>query len=378
MAKYLSGKELERALFARTERYAQAVRMLYEEAFMKIIDMVKDTELVEGKPFSFKEYGYSDKTDRIFREMYSKVYQTIRGGVEMEWFNSCANNDELVKSVFGKSAIEDKHFAKLFLRNEAAMDAFFKRKTSAEGLNLSQRVWRYVGMYKHELENTLDLAIGEGTPANSVAAKIKQYLNEPDRWYRRFRVKVGEDENGDPIYGRKWKRRIFDTETNEYRWVDDNPGKYHPGRGTYRSSSRNAQRLARTETNIAYRSADYERWQQLPFIVGVEIKLSNNHPEPDICDDLKGVYPPDFKWLGWHPNCRCYVVPVLADKATLDKMQDAILSDGDTSHIRIRRVADTPPNFQGWLNNNIERYEEAEKRGTLPYFLRDNPRYIHT
>ena len=43
-------------------------------------------------------------------------------------------------------------------------------------------------------------------------------------------------------------------------------------------------------------TADYERWQQLDFVVGIEIKLSNNHtlngmPFTDICDKLKGRYP---------------------------------------------------------------------------------------
>ena len=39
------------------------------------------------------------------------------------------------------------------------------------------------------------------------------------------------------------------------------------------SSARNAQRLARTETNIAYRTADFERWAQLDFVVGIEITI---------------------------------------------------------------------------------------------------------
>ena len=34
----------------------------------------------------------------------------------------------------------------------------------------------YTGMFRDELENTLDLAIGEGVPANRLAAQIKKYL----------------------------------------------------------------------------------------------------------------------------------------------------------------------------------------------------------
>lgn len=80
-------------------------------------------------------------------------------------------------------------------------------------------------------------------------------------------------------------------------------------------------RMAVTESNIAYRTADYERWQQMTFVVGIEIELSNNHTvkggdgKPhafyDICDELAGRYPKDFKFTGWHPHCRCHAVTIM-------------------------------------------------------------------
>lgn len=368
--KYIDYKKQQQLLFQRTEGYAADVRAIYNEALGEIINLVKGTELEDGKPFSFSEYGYSEDVTPIFRNMYSRSYQTIRNGVQKEWILANENNDELVKSIFGEHSIEDNHFAKLFLRNKEAMDAFFSR-TTKDGLNLSQKVWKYTGMYKEELEKTLDLAIGEGTPANRLATKIKGYLNDPDRWYRRFRVKIGEDEEGNPIYGRKWKRRVWDAESESYKWVDDNPKKYHPGRGVYRSSYRNAQRLARSETNIAYRTADYERWQELDFVVGIEIKLSNNHPEPDICDDLKGIYPKTFKWTGWHPNCRCYCVPVLAPKDTVDDMLDKILDGEDSGSVETKQE-EMPDKFEKWVKDNEEKIAQATEKGTLPYFVKDN------
>jgi len=373
--KYLSGKQLQQALFKRTEGYAANVRAIYNDSLGKIIEIVKGTELEPGVPFSFSEYGYTDEVQPILRNMYSRVYQAIRTGIQKEWMFASENNDELVKSVFGDSSIEDNHFAKYFLRNREAMDAFFARKT--QGLDLSQKVWKYTSQYKGELEGTLDLAIGEGTPANRLASQIQQYLQDPDRWYRRFRVKIGEDEDGNPIYGRIWKRRIFDPEDGIYKWINDDPNHYHPGQGVYRSSYRNAQRLARSETNIAYRSADFERWQQLDFVVGVEIKLSNNHPEPDICDQLKGIYPKDFKWTGWHPNCRCYMVPVMATDQELDDMVDRILSGEEPGNLSVEssnEVTEAPESVKKWLEDpkTQERMEKAEAKGTLPYFIRDN------
>ena len=374
--KYIDYKKQQQELFKRTEGYAAEVRAIYLEAMGEIINLVKGTELEDGKPFSFAEYGYSEEVTPILRNMYSRTYQVIRGGVQKEWLQSNEHNDGLVKSVFGEHSIEDHHFARYFLRNKEAMDAFFARKTGEEGLNLSQKVWKYNGMFKEELENTLDLAIGEGTPANRLATKIKGYLQEPDKFYRRFRVKIGEDENGNPIYGRIWKRRIWDKESESYKWVNDDPKKYHPGQGVYRSSYRNAQRLARTETNIAYREADFTRWQQLDFVVGVEIKLSNNHPVWDICDDLKGVYPKGFKWVGWHPNCRCYMVPVLAKEEELDQMLDQILNGEDPGSVVTDSPKDLPDQFQTWVKDNEERYAKAEAKGTLPYFIRDNKKAV--
>lgn len=376
--KYIDYKKMQAELFNRTEGYAANVRIIYQQAFEQIINLVKGTELEDGKPFSFADYGYSEEVTAILRNMYSRVYQTIRGGVEKEWITSNENNDALVKSVFGEQSIEDNHFARFFKRNKEAMDAFFARKSGDGGLNLSQKVWRYTGMFRDELENTLDLAIGEGVPANRLAAQIKKYLQDPDKFYRRFRIKVGEDENGQPIYGRKWKRRVWDKEANSYKWMDDSPKHFHPGRGVYRSSARNAQRLARTETNIAYRTADFERWAQLDFVVGIEIKLSNNHPVSDICDDLKGVYPKTFCWKGWHPNCRCYQVPVLAKQEELDEMLDKILDGDNPATVECEeKVKELPSQFTGWMQDNEQRIKDATEKGTLPYFLRDNEKVIY-
>ena len=76
------------------------------------------------------------------------------------------------------------------------------------------------------------------------------------------------------------------------------------------------------EINRYYRTSDHERWLQNTSVVGIEVRLSNNHtcknpttgklePFTDICDELKGKYPKGFKWTGWHDGCRCYAVPIM-------------------------------------------------------------------
>ena len=373
MAKNINSTQLQIELFKRTEGYAANVREIYRVYMNRLINLVKGVELEEGKPFSFSGYGYGDEATAIFREMYSSLYQEIRKDVENEWILSNNNNDDLVKSIFGESSIKSNLFARFFKRNKEAMDAFFARKTGKEGLSLSQKVWRYTGQFREELENCLDLAIGEGTGANKLASKIQTYLQDPDRFYRRFRVKAGENENGNTIYGRQWKRRVYDKESQGYKWIDDNPKKFHPGRGIYRSSYRNAQRLARTETNIAYRTADFERWEQLDFIIGYEIKVSKNHPHYDICDELAGKYPKTFKWTGWHPNCRCFMIPVLAGGDEIAEMIERIMAGEDREISQKQEIKEFPGSFSRWIRENEDRMNEAKTKGTLPYFIKDNP-----
>ena len=68
---------------------------------------------------------------------------------------------------------------------------------------------------------------------------------------------------------------VIISERTKSKW--DLTSTSHPGRGVYRSSYMNARRLAATETNIAYRTADHLRWQKMDFVVGIEIVLSDNH-----------------------------------------------------------------------------------------------------
>lgn len=367
-------EKLKRQLFTRTEIYAASVGEIYRRYMMKAIELVKGVKLIEGVPFSFSEYGYGDEATKLFREMYSTLYQFIKTNMEKEFNLAHTHNDDLIKSVFGAKAIEDNHYAKYFKRNSEALDQMFAKKSAKGGLNLSQRVWKYTSSYKEELEAALELAIGEGTSANRMGSQIQKYLNDPDRFYRRFRVKTGEDANGNPEYGRQWKRRVYDNTTKEYKWVNDNPKKFNPGQGVYRSSARNAQRLARTQTNIAYREADLDRWSQLDFIVGYEIRRSNNPYPCDVCEGLKGKYPKNFKWSGWHPNCRCNMIPIMASKDEIEDQIERILTGEDKEITNSKNaVDDFSSDFKQWIRNNQER---MNKSTSLPYFIRDNKEAI--
>lgn len=371
-------------LFSRTEKYAANVEKLFSVAVDELLKMTAGSELGGDGTFSFDgNRRLSDKANRVLRGLYSSVYHEIKGDISSEWEYANLSCDELIEAIFGKGLDEDNHFARWFTRNKEAMDAFFKRKSAYGGLNLSQRVWQYVGELKTEMEIALSVSLGQGDSASTVSRKVRKYLNNPDDMFRRFRVKTGEDENGNPIYGRKWKRKYIDPQTGEATWKDFNPKDYHAGRGVYRSAYKNAMRLTRTETNMAYRSAEQDRWLNMDFVLGYRVKRSRNHPDADICDDLsaanddnesdnRGVYPKTFVFKGWHPQCRCFVVPILASRADFIKMQRALLN-GEEPPQPSGKIENPNEYFNKWVEKNQKRIKSA---GTLPYWVKDNKKAV--
>ena len=223
----------------------------------------------------------------------------------------------------------------------------------------------------------LDLGIRSGKSAAAMTRDLRQYLQHPDKLFRRVR-----DEHG----LLKLSQAAKD---------------FHPGRGVYRSSYMNARRLAATETNIAYRTADHLRWQKMDFVVGIEIVLSNNHTirlQPgektsdlpgqmradgtpktnavrtltDICDTLAGRYPKDFKFTGWHPHCRCRAITILKTEEEMARDTRRILDGRQPSTDSDNAVTDTPEAFKGWVENNRDRIKHAS---SVPYFVQDNTKY---
>lgn len=300
--------------------------------------------------FSFSDYpNTKKKIEKLLNDLQSGVTAVIVNGIRSEWTLANNKNDELARQVFGDSVgkLTKELERRYFSTNGAAREAFIKRKT--DGLGLSDRVWKYTNQFKEEIELGLDLDIRSGRSADELSRDLRSYLQHPDKLFRRVRNKHGQ------------------------LVLSQSARAYHPGRGVYRSSYKNARRLAATETNIAYRTADYERWQQFDFVVGIEIKLSNNHPEPDICDDLKGRYPKDFKFTGWHPHCRCHVETVLKTPDELIADNRRIIEGGKPTETSVNTIKDVPQAFTDWVEANRERMTAAK---SLPYFIRDNSKYV--
>lgn len=326
-----------------------------EEA-AKIGVSIKKT-LPEDRIFSFDDYPETRKQiERLMTALQESMETTIVSGVRSAWTLSNNKNNALVSRIFGDRVgdLSKEQYRRYFSTNGAALDAFLGRKE--QGLNLSDRVWRYTNAFKHEIELGLDLGIRTGESAASMTRSLRQYLQHPDKLFRRVRDKHGN-------------LRLSKAAQD-----------FHPGRGVYRSSYKNARRLAATETNMAYRTSDHLRWQQMEFVVGIEIKLSNNHtlngvPLTDICDTLAGRYPKDFKFTGWHPHCRCHVVTVLKTEEEMAEDTQRILAGEQPEKGSVNTVRDVPAAFKGWVEEHADRIEMG---GNLPYFVADNRKRVDT
>ena len=292
------------------------------------------------------------------QRLAKKVESVITSGTQSEWLAATYKNDAFLGSILRTSKLTKEELEQYQGRNLEALNTFQRRKV--EGMGLSERVWKQAEDMKAAIELGIDVAIGDGRDAQQLSRDLRSYLQEPKRLYRRVRDKGG------------------------VLRLSKAAKMYHPGQGVYRSSAKNAQRLARTEINMAYRESEFLRWQKLDFVVGLRICLSNNHtimnskgepvPLVDICDELWGDYPKTFKFVGWHPQCRCYVVPILSDydeynQDRANRLKAIVRSTAYKSMPSRRSVVDVPRKFRKYIDSILERSKGWKSQ---PYYIRDN------
>ncbi|MDB0602351.1 hypothetical protein PL373_14615 [Tenacibaculum maritimum] len=284
----------------------------------------------------FKNALVKKDVEKILSKYRNVIYNHISSNVKSAWELSNNHNDSFVnKYIKGNTIPNDKLY---FQRNNEALKAFLKRQSN--GLDLSGRVWNLSNQTKSQLEYFIAEGLTDGRSAGDLAKDLQRYLKQPEKRFRRLR---------NPITG---------------KLVLSNPAKnFHPGQGVYRSSYKNALRLARNEINIAYRTSDFERRKQLPFVTGITVHLSNAHPRYDICDELVGDYPKEFVFTGWHPNCLCYTTSKLLSKRDFIKQLKGNSIDKSiyTNTIPVRAGR--------FLSVNSNRLQRLNSK---PHFLQDN------
>ena len=260
---------------------------------------------------------------------------------------------------------------------KAAQTAFYERRVQRQGgLSLSDRVWNYAQMGKSEIETAIANVIGDGitkgTSAEELGRAVRQYLNNPDMMYRRYH-KMIVDNAGHKRHVVRWYRRHID-ENGNVTFKDEPLEKV--GTGTYRSSRMNSLRLMRTEINMAYHNANNERWQREPFVIGIRIWLSPEHPEYDICDELMGNYPKDFVFTSWHPACLCTSAPITIQGDEKKEFYRRLMDGEDMSNYVSPNAVKTPPEaWNKYINEQHDNILNAGERGKLAYHLRDNTKY---
>lgn len=304
----------------------------------------------QGDIFDFDKFPKLKKRmEELMADMQSRILALVENGITSEWGLSDDKNDYLVAEILASTSLTKEEIKQYQTRNREALAAFQRRKVN--GLGLSDRVWNLTDRFKTELELALDVGIGEGRSAQQISQDVRGYLNKPDKLFRRVRDKHGNLK------------------------LSKAAAAYHPGQGVYRSSYKNALRMARTEVNMAYHAADYESWIDNPLVIGIEIILSNNHTcngksFVDICDYLKGKYPKTFKFTGWHPQCRCIAIPVTPSKEEVIEYAKAQASGKDVSNWKFKGEIEEPGDgFKKWIDENAGRI--TRMRAT-PYFIRDN------
>jgi hypothetical protein len=332
---------LRRNIAVTNRRILQA----YISAIQEVSNQV-DKIKWNGQVFTINQFpALKQKIDAVINKMHPQVYGALVNSIKASWDLSNKKNNIIVDRRIAKRRPNNLIKQILYDPNKEALDRFIGR--TEKGLNLSKRVWNTLEPFKAQLESGLGLAVANGHSAKETAKELKKYLVEPDKLFRRVR--------------------------KDGRLRLSNAAKaYHPGQGVYRSSYKNALRLTRTENNMAYRAADYERWNNLPFVIGIEVKLSAAHPKYDICDRCKGVYPKDFKFSGWHPQCICYQVPKMVSDEEYDKIEDAILAGEEPDYSGINQVTNTPAGFDTWVTENRKRVEGWQNK---PYWVKDNRGY---
>lgn len=319
-----------RAHSIRLARYASRVQSVYDTLSDEIAKAIVRTGYDGTATFRFADYPLAKKK---FEEVQAAFVRDLRSliysGTSEEWKQSNLVQDLLADNAMKFYGVKrnGKKTRVYYQTNSDALKAFQQRKD--DGMGLSERLWNQSKAYKEEMEFAISSAIEKGTSSVKLSKRLSKYLVDFQSLKHDYKEKFG---------------KAVTCQDCEYRSI----------------------RLARSEINMAYRTAEQERWKQFDFVLGYEVKLTQNgHHVSDICDELAGKYPKDFVFKGWHPNCMCYVIPIL-------KTEEQFWNDEDVSEI-----VEPPKNFTDWLDANAERIDKAAENGTLPYWYMDNVKYVN-
>ena len=242
----------------------------------------------------------------------------ITGGIKNQWALANKMNGKKLDGYLGAVKVSDAVQKSLRTPNLPALNAFIDRTTA--GWNLSDRVWNFKDGVDTEMQRLVRRSVLVGKSAKELSKELKGFIR------------------GKPI---PYKGGLIAAKNLNYQAI----------------------RVAATEMNMAFRSADYLQNSRLPFVTGVTVHLSNAHPRYDICDEMAGQYPKGFYFIGWHPFCICYVT-----YDTLEK--EEFVRYIKTGNMNVNKLRTRIPNAaEAYITKNGQKFLNYKNP---PYWLRDN------
>lgn len=333
---------------------------------------VSVTDAMTGDIFSFANFPeIQQKLSEAMKTYNTAMKNMLVNGMTGAINASFANTTEALGkySILEEKAVES-------LRETCKLAYIASRMKPDTGLSLSQRVWNYTQQSKAEFEmavsDIMTEGLSKGISAEELGRRVRGRLQNPDAMYRRYHLKktMSDGTKKDIV---EWRKRTIDADGKVHFMSTDIE---HPGAGVYRSSRKNALRMAATEINAAYRYADCTRWQNEPFVIGIRIRLSDNHtcngkPFVDMCDDLYGDYPKWMLWRGWHVKCRCSASSILVGEEEFRQIM-ALPKEQRKNYVSPNLIKDMPDNYYEYIEKNRDRIERSIERGTQPWWISDN------
>lgn len=160
------------------------------------------------------------------------------------------------------SQFRDQRFA-----SRAGLEALRARASGDSAFTLSERVYRNAALASGRIDRIVNSALARGASAREIANEVRGLI------------------------------------------LPSTPG----------GVSYSAMRLGRTELNNAFHAVSSQLNDEKPWVNGTKWNLSRSHPAPDKCDQYAkhngdGVWQTTSVPSKPHPQCLCFVTPVVVDR----------------------------------------------------------------
>lgn len=305
-------------IIKRNQKIEHIFKLAHKDISNRIAQFEIRHPVYEGSFYKFNR-PMERKIDSMLKALQLNMSNVIEDGMVQGWELSNTKNSELVNDYLkGMMAPEPAILKSIHQLNLAAMHTFIDR--TERGMNLSQKVWHIMDGTKEQLQTYLASGITTGKSAVNISKDLEKFMAGKGVRYKGVLI----------------KRRNIKFE---------------------------AIRLVATEVNMAYRTGDFMRRQQLPFITGVRVHLSAMHPRSDMCDSLVGDYPKGFLFSGWHPLCICFSTSIKTNR------KDFVNYLKTSKIAKSKYVRTIPKKSAGWINKNKAKISKYKSK---PYFIQDN------